>query len=58
MAGFDTWYVIDEDTDEIVTTIYGTEEDAQKVYEAMKEARKPRDQRYWHTWSLFRRHVA
>jgi hypothetical protein len=58
MTKFDTWYVIDEDNEEVITTIYGTEEDAHKVYDAVNEARKPSDQRYWHTWTLVKRCAA
>lgn len=52
------WYVIDEDTNEIVATFVETEQDAIMKFEELKENRTPMDGTYWNTWTLFRRWAA
>ena len=52
------WYVIDEDTNEIVAEFVETEHDAVRKFEELKENRNPMSATYWNTWTLFRRWAA
>lgn len=52
------WYVIDEDTNEIVAEFVETEQDAVRKFEELKENRNPMSETYWNTWTLFRRWAA
>lgn len=54
MKKFEAWYIIDEDENEIVDFIYGTEDDAKKKLEELDEARMPGDANYWNVWRLFK----
>ena len=55
---FEVWYIIDEDTNTIIGREFGTRKQAEEALEALKENRKPGDDNYWNTWSLFRRYAA
>jgi uncharacterized protein YfcZ (UPF0381/DUF406 family) len=50
--------IIDEDDQKIITTVYATKEEAEKLLKALKESRKPEDDNYWNTWTLFERCAA
>lgn len=52
---YEVYYVIDEDTNEIIGTVTGTLSEATEKLEAMKDSREPKSEGYWHTWTLFRR---
>lgn len=52
------WYVIDEDTNEIVAEFVETEQDAVRKFEELKENRNSMSKTYWNTWTLFRRWAA
>jgi hypothetical protein len=58
MKKWQTWYIIDEDENKIITSVFGTREEAQMLLDVLKEARKPGDDCYWNTWSLFTRWAA
>lgn len=49
------WYIIDEDTNEIVATVYGTQKAAMEELDRMKDSREPGDENYWHVLTLFGR---
>jgi uncharacterized protein YfcZ (UPF0381/DUF406 family) len=55
---FKIWMIIDEDDQKIITTVYATKEEAEKLLKALKESRKPEDDNYWNTWTLFERCAA
>jgi hypothetical protein len=49
------WYIIDEDTCEIVKEVFGDKDKALSELKEIKDNRQPGDKNYWHVLTLFGR---
>lgn len=49
------WYIIDEDTCEIIKEVFGDKDKALSELKEIKDNRQPGDKNYWHVLTLFGR---